>query len=173
MAQGICMALHTPQDGAVLKGIAMICEREDVLYSYIHTLIAWDGNEPAGICLCYDGGRYHEMRMRTFPLFDKLMQNDSGHKGMDLENAEDEAVEGEYYVDSLAVLPQYRRRGIGRMLLEAQVEKAKLAGFNKITLLVDPKNTSAQKLYKEVGFREESEVYAFGQMFWKWIIPLD
>ena len=168
VARGICMALHFVPDEKKIKGIAEICQREDVLYSYRHAIIAWEDDEPIGLCLCYDGGKYHEMRKVTFPLFESLMGGDSNHEQMDLENAEDEAVAGEYYFDSLAVMPEWRNRGVAARLMQAQKDKAKAMGFKKSTLLVDPENTGAQYLYKKMGFEEDTDVYAFGQTFWKW-----
>ncbi len=106
------------------------------------------------------------MRNITFPLFSQ------GNEEMDLENAQDEAVAGEFYMDSLAVLPEFRRMGIGRMLMLAQIEKARQMGFNKATLLVDPDNPSAQQLYRSIGFKHQEDCYAFGQIFWKWAVEL-
>jgi len=168
IARGICMALHKEPDGEMQKCIARICEREDVLYSYMHAIVAWEDDSPVGICLCYDGARYHEMRKITFPLFDDLMHDEADHAEMDLDNMQDEAEAGEYYMDSLAVWPECRGRGIGKKLMEAQLEKAKALGFEKATLLVDPENENAQRLYRRLGFMDSSEVYAFGQVFWKW-----
>lgn len=168
VARGICMALHRVPDDDMLKGVARICERDDVLYSYKHAVIALEDDVPVGICLCYDGGRYHELRLTTFPLFANMMHDDPDHEAMDLENAEDEAVAGEYYVDSLAVMPEFRKRGYGALLMQAQLDKAKRLGFQKATLLVDPENEGAQHMYRKLGFQPDSEVYAFGQIFWKW-----
>ena len=75
---------------------------------------------------------------------------------------------GEYYIDSLAVLPEYRRRGIARQLMQAQIEQGRQLGFTHFTLLVDPVNPNAQGLYSQLGFQYESDCYAFGQKFWKW-----
>ena len=70
-------------------------------------------------------------------------------------------------------MPEFRRRGIAGQLIEAQMTKAKQAGFVKASLLVDPANPNAQTLYRKLGFIHNGEVYAFGQTFWKWIKPLD
>jgi len=181
VARGICMALHREPDGEMQKCIARICKREDVLYSYKHTIIAWEDDIPVGICLCYDGAKYHEMRNITFPLFDKLMHDDADHQetvgepveSMDLDNMQDEAEAGEYYMDSLAVWPEWRGRGIGMKLMQAQIDKARELGFNKATLLVDPENVNAKRMYRKLGFMDGSEVNAFGQIFLKWVRKID
>lgn len=46
---------------------------------------------------------------------------------------------GEYYLDTLAVLPEYRRRGIA-------------AGYDLITLVVDSNMPDLIRLYESVGF---------------------
>ena len=166
VARCIGMALHIDLEEERLPGVASICAREDVLYSYRHALIAWEGETLVGLCLAYDGNNYHEIRLRTFALFAAL--DDDEEDDMDLEHAEDETQAGEYYIDSLAVLPEYRRRGIARQLMQAQIERGRQLGFMHFTLLVDPVNPDAQRLYAQLGFRYESDCYAFGQTYWKW-----
>lgn len=166
VARCIGMALHIELPEEQLPGVASICAREDVLYSYRHALIAWEDNKPMGLCLAYDGNNYHEIRLRTFALFAAL--DDEPDDDMDLEHAEDETQAGEYYIDSLAVLPEYRRRGIARQLMQAQIERGRQLGFTHFTLLVDPVNPNAQGLYSQLGFQYESDCYAFGQIYWKW-----
>ncbi len=166
VARCIAMALHIELSEERLPRVADICRREDVLYSYRNALIAWDGDTPLGLCLAYDGDNYHEIRLRTFALFAAI--DDQKDDDMDLEHAEDETQAGEYYIDSLAVLPEFRRLGIGKQLMEAQIEQGRQLGFSHFTLLVDPVNPNAQGLYSQLGFKYESDCYAFGQIYWKW-----
>jgi ribosomal-protein-alanine N-acetyltransferase len=58
------------------------------------------------------------------------------------------------YIDNIAVRPGYRRKGAGKMLLEALIEKASQSGAEFITLEVRPSNTAAFKLYTQLGFKE-------------------
>ena len=81
---------------------------------------------------------------------------------------EDETQSGEYYIDSLAVVPRFRSRGVGRGLLLQAVEQARRLALCP-TLLVDPDNPRAQKLYTSVGFHHEGEIFAFGQIYWRMI----
>lgn len=168
VARCVCMALHHELSDEELPGVAAICARKDVLYSYRHALIAWVGDVPVGLCLAYDGNGYHDIRVRTFAAFAALHPDDEDD--MDLKNAEDETCQGEYYIDSLAVLPEYRRRGFARQLMQAQIALGRQLGLSHITLLVDPENSEAQRLYESLGFRYESDCYAFGQIYWKWAI---
>lgn len=56
----------------------------------------------------------------------------------------------------LIVLEQYRRRGIGGLLVEACCQEARERGFKSIGLGVDFDNDKAQSLYKRVGFEQSS-----------------
>lgn len=170
VARCVCMALHHEPLAEELPGIASICSREDVLYSYRHALIAWVDDEPVGLCLAYDGNNYHAIRLRTFAAFTALHPDEDDD--MDLANAEDETEAGEFYIDSLAVLPAYRRRGIARQLMQAQMQRGRNLGLTHQTLLVDPENPNAQGLYRALGFEYESDCYAFGQIYWKWGVRL-
>lgn len=57
-------------------------------------------------------------------------------------------------VHDLAVLPAFRGRGIGRALLAAAEERARVRGCAKLTLEVREDNTRARGLYRECGFRD-------------------
>ena len=70
------------------------------------------------------------------------------HSGMD-----DETQAGELYLDSLAVLPDYRRQGIAHCLLHATKEKADKMGLPCVGLLVDKGNPAGEALYASVGFQ--------------------
>lgn len=59
---------------------------------------------------------------------------------------------GIYYV---ATLPAFRRRGLGRKIVRALVEKALSIGYERICLLATPEG---RPLYRRCGFREACEV---------------
>ena len=59
----------------------------------------------------------------------------------------------ELYLDSLAVLPGYRRQGIAQRLLSATKDKADKVGLPCVGLLVDKANPAGEALYASVGFR--------------------
>ena len=55
-------------------------------------------------------------------------------------------------IHDLAVIPAYRRQGVGRLLLERVAAKGQELGCCKLTLEVRADNHSAQRLYEAVGF---------------------
>ncbi len=67
-------------------------------------------------------------------------------------------IKGYGYVDyetpefSIAVLEEYRQKGIGKMLMEAMLNLLKTKGYKRASLSVNKKNY-AQKLYLQVGFK--------------------
>ena len=73
-----------------------------------------------------------------------------------------EARPGEYYLDSLCVLPTHRGHGIGRMLLQRAIADGQAQGFTP-TLAVHPENLKAQALYARQGFRPAGRYFIFGE----------
>jgi [ribosomal protein S18]-alanine N-acetyltransferase len=59
---------------------------------------------------------------------------------------------GEVEILSVGVLPLWRRRGVGRALMDAVVAKAKGDGLGSIVLEVATGNTAARRLYSAFGF---------------------
>jgi ribosomal protein S18 acetylase RimI-like enzyme len=66
-------------------------------------------------------------------------------------------------VMSLAVHPDYRRRGLGKLLMLECIKQAGEAGHTHMHLIVDSKNHSAEALYRQLGFKD-----AGGSMTFKW-----
>ena len=127
------------------KMMTMLVERENSQYSYRNTLVAMDGDKVIGISVSYDGDRLHELRRAFIEAAKKYIGKD--HSGMD-----DETQAGELYLDSLAVLPEYRRQGIARKLLKGTKERANRLGLPCVGLLVDKDNPIGEALYTSVGF---------------------
>lgn len=65
-------------------------------------------------------------------------------------------IAGEGEILRIAVLEGFRRRGIGRKLLEELVRSARERGAGEIALEVRESNLSARRLYISSGFQEEA-----------------
>ncbi len=179
-----------------LAELTPICRRTDTLYSWRNTLIAECGtpcadmpehhapspaspctlsddtlhpsdahpaDRRAGILVSYDGGLYHSMRRLTFSLLPSF-------SGVSVEDMADETTAGEYYMDSLCVWPQYRGHALGRQLLEAAIARARSMRLTP-TLLVDPDNAPAKRLYASLGFQPAGQVVAFGHLYERRVVP--
>jgi GNAT superfamily N-acetyltransferase len=59
---------------------------------------------------------------------------------------------GDAYLEELYVIPERRRQGIGRALLEASIEAAREAGANHFELTTGETDTEARALYESHGF---------------------
>ena len=55
---------------------------------------------------------------------------------------------------NVAVLPAFRRMGVGKALMEAQIEAARSRGLSFMTLEVRAGNLAAQSLYETQGWRK-------------------
>lgn len=159
IAKGVLSALHIEENSMEhINNLAAISSRTDTLYSYCNSVIAeWDG-VPVGLMVAYPGARYREMRDITFPLIRMYV-------GDNYSQMEDEALPGEYYLDSLSVLPEYRCRGIARALINEMFSIKRDAGIPLATILVDPGNTNAYSLYESCGFTHSGSVSVFGTTY--------
>ncbi len=69
----------------------------------------------------------------------------------------------------LAVAPEAQGRGVGRALVEACIERARLAGKRRLVLLTLPTMTAAHALYAGTGFvRDEVNDWEFEPGRWLW-----
>jgi ribosomal-protein-alanine N-acetyltransferase len=63
----------------------------------------------------------------------------------------------EVQVLSLAVDPCWRRRGVGRRLLNAYLDTLRSEGVRQVTLEVRASNEAAHEFYREFGFEVQGE----------------
>ena len=151
-------AVLPDEQRAIFEHLIKICRMDDTLYSHLNTRIAEiDGNR-VGALVAYDGARYAALRAKTFG----LVQQSSG---MDLSRNAMETGPGEFYLDSMAILSDYRGLGIGKMLMRDRMEYAMRNGFQKVTLLVDKDKPRLQHYYQSLGFVFVEEMFVFGSWY--------
>lgn len=127
--------------------------RDDSQYSYLNTIkcVTREGT-PVGFLIAYDGARLHELRKAFFEEFENVT-------GISIkEKMPDETGPYEFYLDSLAVIPEFRGKGIASSLIETIGKRAAQIG-KPLGLLCDKKNLNARKLYEHLGFRKVGESY--------------
>ena len=81
-------------------------------------------------------------------------------------NILDETGRGEYYLDSIGVLPEFRGLGVGRALVEAFCNKVFAEGHERVGLMVDYDNPQAEKLYISLGFERVGTRLLFKHNMW-------
>lgn len=69
---------------------------------------------------------------------------------------------------SVYVSRDYRRRGAGRIALEALIAAAKDAGFWKLLSRIFSENTASRGLVRQLGFREVGVYEKHGQLDGQW-----
>ena len=144
---------------SVLEEIASF---ENSQYSYKNTIVAEVDGMPAGAAVAYDGADLYKLRDVTLKhIFDRTGK---------MHNIEDETDATEVYLDSIAVLPEYRGLGIGKRLLLALKEIASKEHGKNLGLLVDFENPDAERLYKSVGFERVNVKDFLGHKMWHLVI---
>ena len=65
------------------------------------------------------------------------------------------------HIRRIAVLPDYRSKGLGSRLMAAMIDQAQNAGFERVTLNVQQDNPAAIRLYEKFGFSVFGESVQF------------
>ena len=154
-----------PEEEDIYRNLIGSERRDDLLYSYKYTRVAEIDGTPVGSLLSYPGDIYRGLREKTFAelwpeFFDTYGDSDQ------------ETDPGEYYLDSLAVLPAYRGRGIGRALLLDGIRKGESMGYNRITLVADSDMPHLIRLYESIGFIPADHRHAYGVDFQRMIYEI-
>ena len=172
LAQVILAAAHLSDMGAAktastdtaasTDGLTTICRRTDTLYSWRNARIACACGKRAGAMVSYPGDIYLAARSITFPLLPGLTQ-------AQIDATDIETLPGEWYLDSLAVLPEFRRAGIGKMLVMDAIERGRNAGYTQCTLLAEKSSTHLVEYYTRLGFAIESSKLYLGNAYWRMV----
>lgn len=64
--------------------------------------------------------------------------------------------DGNYHMKRLAVLPEYRHDGLGKMLIDHVIDYIKNKGYNTVHLAMADENPVLKKWYLDMGFKETS-----------------
>lgn len=75
------------------------------------------------------------------------------------------AKDNEAELHLLGVRPEYRKHGLGRMLIDAAIENTRHSGCSKLILWTQLSMSSAQRLYESAGFTHVSNIERNGREF--------
>jgi len=143
-----------------LASLSDVCTLPDTLYHWSHTRVAMMDERTIGCLVAYDGGGYVAWRNRTF----SLIAERTGHV------IRPEALEtepGEYYLDTMAIIPSYRGRNIGRCLMLDAIAHGRQQGFSRFGLVVDITHPRVRDYYASLGFIPSVILHIFGTDFLK------
>lgn len=138
--------------------LTAIATKEGTQYSWQNALIADVDGQAAGVIVAYDGARLYELREGTL----KVVMEKVGR----IPVVADETQSGEYYIDTLAVMPEFRGIGVGKMLIKALCSKVHAKGYACVGLIVDNQNLRAQALYSSLGFKQVGLTPFFGHLMY-------
>lgn len=158
IAEAVAMAVGYGVEHPLYAVFLELAGREVAQYSYRNSLVAEVDGVVAGAIVGYDGARLEELRRPIYPLLKE-------HLG-EIPHIEDETEAGEYYLDSLGVLPAFRGLGVGGALLNAASERAFAEGHTRVGLIVDFDNPNAERLYTSLGFQRVGEKRFLGHRMW-------
>ena len=111
----------------------------------------------AGFLLAYHG---KDIEQLDAPIKQRLLQ-------MGLSDADviPEARPDEYYLDSVAVHPDFQGQGLGTELIRAFEQQAQRLGHSKCLLIVDVDNTRARALYERLGYTPDGSIEIGGHSY--------
>lgn len=139
---------HTLDD--VMRMFESLAEGREAQYSYLNTIMAADeDNQPVGAAIVYDGADLRTLQKAFPPAAERFL-------GFRPTKLPEECLPDEVYIDTLAVSPEYRGRGIAKLLLRGAIERAREKG-KPASLLVDKDNHRARRLYDSLGFLPAGE----------------
>lgn len=151
------------KDNALLEQLQQAVLRTDTLYSWNHTLIAEnEEGQSVGALIAYNGEDYKQLRATTFELIRSILT-------FDPEKMDHETQAGEYYLDSIAVLPHFRNQGIGSTLIRHAIAQGKKRK-KRCVLACDPENQKAKTLYERLGFTHEGDMFIFGTTYLRMVL---
>lgn len=165
VAKSVMAAAHMndfPAVSAYDEEFCAICARTDTLYSFKNSRIITIGGTPVGCMISYPGEIYKDAREVTFKMFSDVPENV-------LEGTGIEAFPGEWYLDSLAVLPAYRNYGLGTKLLEDAIHTGRSKGFTKFSLIVEKASTELIDYYSSFGFVPAEDITFFGDPYMRMV----
>lgn len=125
IGEEICIELGGGRDHLteVKRLFTELAEKETSQYSYRNTLVAKDETgKTAGVIVVYDGALLHTMRQDFVNKYNEIFNGNMLENELDEETTSDEI-----YIDTLMVRPEYRRQGIGALLIEGAAKNFPIA----------------------------------------------
>ncbi|WP_394907636.1 GNAT family N-acetyltransferase [uncultured Mesonia sp.] len=130
--------------GEAKKFLSQEFQKEDSLYSYRNTFLAFLGDKVVGALIAYDGAKHKDWQKN---LVNTLAIDYNFNNTLSPETQA-----GHFYLDAISVDPDYRGQKIGSKLIKYAESYARGYSFEYLGLLVDLANPKAKRLYERLGF---------------------
>lgn len=76
-----------------------------------------------------------------------------------------ECLDDEFYIDSVAVLPEFRGRGYFKAMVNEMINKARDLGFKKVSII-----TQTPEIYTKFGFKFDKNDEFYGEIYQKMVL---
>lgn len=133
-------------------------------FSYDLITVDEQNGQITGMILCYFG---KDSAALYTPIEEALFSKRNKEISLDLEADYDE-----YYIDALAVYPQYQGQGIASALMKHSEQHAVSEGVNRIGLNVDINNAAAKNVYIQKGYVADKKIMLYHKPFWHMVKQL-
>ncbi|MBH5317393.1 GNAT family N-acetyltransferase [Paenibacillus sp. GSMTC-2017] len=127
--------------------------------SYRNVIVDRRDGQIAGMLISYLGDKAEEL---DNPIKNRLMQL----HGEDAANeVVMECLQGDYYLDSVAVDERFRGQGIASELITAFEQRGRSLGCTQLSLIVEGDNNRAFSLYERLGYKEDGTIMVSGSEY--------
>jgi ribosomal protein S18 acetylase RimI-like enzyme len=147
--------LGEEQESGWIKRLEQFFRQGGNRFSYQNTQVAVHNSEVVGLVLSFGGRDEARLNAAVGPWLER------------------EAKDDEWYVDALAVLKNWGRKGIGTRLLETAEQLARQHHYPKIALHVAQGNKTALDLYTRLHYVVTEQTFLYQRPFVRMVKMLD
>lgn len=132
-------------------------------FSFEHSYFIEFKGKKAGMALAYNGKQKKGENLHTCLLLIKYLKWGLFTRIFSFLKTRDvgKIVEDEFYLNSIAVYPEFRSLGLGKKLLSIIEREAKKRGNKKIILNVEQNNERAVNFYEKLGYSLGEKIFNF------------
>ncbi len=150
-----------------LSNMAVLFNTPNNRFSKEYSTIIEKDSVAVGQIIAYPADQLAELNGGVIKLLRKSFDGPADELAL-LENQiihSEEAFDGEYYIDNLAVMPAFRGQGVGKELIKHAEEQGKAKGYRKISIIAEDKNEQAYNIYKALGYVHDCDLTVMGHNF--------
>lgn len=146
------------EEDKIIEVLNQFVQNTDNKLSYEHILIKEIDSKVVGAICAYDGGKEDELNRAFIDHLNKLGK---------IYSIDKECFAGEFYIDSISVDSNFRKKGYAKELIDEICKKAAKLGFSKVSLIADkPKNIA---YYEKLGFKIDCKLKIHSSLYFHMI----